>query len=334
MLKKGGWVIFCCGLMLGCDNAYQLEKDLDLYQQRMANILDAESLEFETVVLPRYPARQLLEQNIAEQNIKLFEFYQLKQCRLYSMVAERNTTLGRIQSPSTRYVYEKSLLTALNDCLEKTTDSQLQEKMHNWLELKNQSISTKWADLIQLSDEIKQGFSAHRGLIDGSIKDGLHQTKEAFNYLLGLETTKQVNSSELEQHLKHIHDQPLPAKLWLSQLLLRVQLGQINTWLNQHAGELTCQTRQQKETAEYLRNVFQLFFVEKIQPVASQLNHYHYQLNPIFTRLVEHASLSEAYAKYIQTQHFDEFSEYQTAMRNHLVFWQALFKACHMRPGT
>ena len=35
---------------------------------------------------------------------------------------------------------------------------------------------------------------------------------------------------------------------------------------------------------DYLTNVFQQFFIEKIQPIASQMNHYQYQLSPILEK--------------------------------------------------
>ena len=319
--------------VVGCDSSHSLQKHLQQYQERMANVLELESQERLTISLPPYPSIRDLKQNIPATTIKLFEFYNLQHCELYSLVAERNTSLGNLQLPSTRYIYERHLIDAFQQCLIDTPDLKLREKLETWQQVKSQQLPMVWADLIQLSSELKQGFSANFGLVEGNEQDGLSQSKETLNYLLKINQNKQVNSAELEQHLQNLMNNPLPAKLWLSQLTLSKNLNRSTEWLILHTEELKCSGIGSDKKMEYLSNVFQQFFIEKIQPIASQINHYQYQLSPIFEIMTAHPKLSPSFKEYINNFDQNGFENYQIAMQQHIQFWQGLFKQCNIKPG-
>jgi hypothetical protein len=317
----------------GCDSSHSLQKHLKEYQQRMANVLDVENPDKLTISLPTYPPLRDLKQNIPATSIKLFEFYNLQHCELYSLVAQRNTSLGNLQLPSTRYIYERHLLDALQKCLIDTTDSKLREKLERWQQTKAQQLPMVWADLIQLSSELKQTFSTNVALVEGNEQDGLYQTKEALNYLIQINQKKLVNSAKLEQHLQNLMNSPLPATLWLSQLTLAEHLNKSTTWLFKHANDLQCSGSGSKKKMEYLTNVFQRYFIEKIQPIASQMNHYQYQLSPIFEKMLSHPNLSPNFKQYINQSNQQGFKNYQVAIQQHIHFWQDLFKRCNIKPG-
>jgi hypothetical protein len=326
-------ILFLMIFLVGCDSSHSLQKHLHEYQERMANVLNVEGQDRLTISLPPYPSLRDLKQNIPATTIKLFEFYNLQHCELYSLIAERNTSLGNLQLPSTRYIYERHLLDAFQQCLIDTTDSKLREKLESWQQAKAQHLPMVWADLIQLSSELKKGFSANFGLIEGNKQDGLSQSKEALNYLIHIDKNKQMNSSELEQHLKYLMNNPLPAKLWLSQLTLTEHLNQSTEWLLQHTDNLRCSGNGSNKKVKYLTNVFQQFFIEKIQPIASQINHYQYQLSPIFEDMLAHPNLSPKFKHYINTSNQQGFENYQIAMQQHIQFWQDFFKRCNIKPG-
>ena len=318
---------------MGCDSSHTLQTHLQDYQQRMANVLNVDSPNRLTISLPPYPSLRELKRDIPATSIKLFEFYKLQHCELYSLVAERNTSLGNLQLPSTRYIYESHLIDALKQCLIDTTDTKIREQLESWQQAKTQQLPLVWADLIQLSKELKQGFSANFGLIKGNEKDGLSQSKIALNYLIQIEQVRQIDSAELEQHLQYLMNNPLPAKLWLSQLTLSEHLKQSTEWLLLHTKNLQCSGTGSNKKMEYLTNVFQQFFIEKIQPIGSQINHYQYQLSPILEKMLAHPNLSPTFKNYINASNQQGFENYQKAMQQHIYFWQDLFKRCNIRPG-
>ena len=318
---------------MGCDNNHSLQKHLQEYQTRMAKVLDIENQGKLTISLPPYPSIRELEQSIPATTIKLFEFYNLQHCELYSLVAERNTTLGNLQLPSTRYIYERRLIDALQQCQIDTTEPKLQQQLATWQHTKAQQLPMVWANLIQLSGELKQTFSANYALLAGNERDGLSQTKDSLHYLLNINQNKHVNSAELEQHLQNLMNTPLPAKLWLSQLTLSAYLNRSTTWLLKHTDDLQCSGSGSHKEMEYLTNVFQQFFIQKIQPIASQINHYQYQLSPIFEKMTQQPTLSPSFKAYINNFNRQGFQNYQLAMQQHIEFWQILFKRCNIKLG-
>lgn len=332
-MRTNLFILFVIVFVVGCDSGHSLQKHLQKYQKRMANVLDVESQDRLTISLPLYPSLRDLKQNIPATTIKLFEFYNLQHCELYSLIAERNTSLGNLQLPSTRYIYERHLLDAFQQCLMDTEDTKLREKLENWQQAKAQQLPMVWADLIQLSSELKRGFSANFGLIEGNKQDGLSQSKEALNYLIQIDKNKHMNSAKLEQHLQYLMNNPLPAKLWLSQLTLTEHLNRSTEWLLQHTENLRCSGNGTDKKVKYLTNVFQKFFIKKIQPIASQINHYQYQLNPIFEEMLAHPNLSPVFKNYINTSNKQGFENYQIAMQQHIQFWQDFFKRCNIKPG-
>jgi hypothetical protein len=187
---------------------------------------------------------------------------------------------------------------------------------------------------MQLSQELKQGLSANFALVQGNEHDGLVQTKDTLNFLLYINQNKQVNSTELEQHLKKLNNNPLPAKLWLSQLTLTEYLKQTTLWLMTHTDEMSCTRTKSKQKVDYLTNVFNQFFIKQIQPIASQMNHYQYQLGPTLEKMSVHPNLSPSFKEYIQQLNQQGFENYQAAMQQHIQFWQNLFKRCNKKPGN
>lgn len=319
-------------ILAGCQQAERVDDHLNDYAKRLVNVLEAEQVKFETVSLAPYPASNTLKQNIPLTTIKLSDFYGLKHCELYSLVAERNTALGRLQLPSTRYVYERKLLLALQTCIAETPDEQLNLKLNKWLTIKRKQLPAVWANLMQTSEETKHALATNIGVINGSSSDGLNQTKAALNYLIQLPNNSIDNSSELESHLKQLIDNPLPAKVWRTQLLLKQHLNLLTNWLITQESHLGCTATNKSKKLEYLTNVFRLFFIEKIQPIAGQLNHYHYQLTPMFEELIKTPHLSPSFKQYLHAQNTVGFEGYSNAMTEHLDFWQALFKGCNISP--
>ena len=321
--------IVCCS----CQQGPLLEQSLVEYTKRMAKVLEVEPATLKSVSLPPFPTLTSMQQNIPATNINLADFYQLKHCRIYSLVAERNTSLGRLQLPSTRYIYERQLLDMLKICLSQTSELILQDKLKYWLEIKTHQLPTVWANLIQTSSEIKYTLSSNSGLIEGDQQDGLNQTSTALRYLSELTPTTRLESATLEAHLKYLQNNPLPAKIWRSQLILTEHLNQLTAWLNKYKHLLTCKNEKPSQQTTYLTNVFRLFFIKKIQSIAGQLNYYHYQLSPILNSFEEHPHLSPNFKQYIQTQNKQGFERYSLAMQQHLAFWQMLFKRCNIAPG-
>ncbi|GAB3016570.1 DUF3080 family protein [Bowmanella dokdonensis] len=312
-----------CG---ACADNQKLFEDSREYARRLANVLNQPAVEFSPSDTPTLP--QSITTALPQVDISLTDFYALRDCPLYTLVAERNTALGKIQSASQRYIYENRLLNAVDDCLPRLDDSGVRDKLRHWRQMKHQALNQVWLRLLN-STEVRKSLALGQGYLTGNDRDGLSQTVESLQYLISLHpaTAPHGDFRYLEQHLNTLQQFHTTASLLRSQRLLAGHLSQLTEWLSSQA--IYCSDKQASDEVRYLRNVFDLFFIQRIQPVASSMNHYHYKLFPLWQTLIGQSA--DAYQQWLEQQQSD-FEHYQQAMREHIHFWQALFKQCHLPP--
>jgi len=144
-----------------------VKQSIDDYAARLSRVLDTplpDSFNDKiTTPLPKLADSATLKHAIEGVNINLREFYALQDCELGTVVAERNTSLGKSQLPSQRLVYESKLLNVLKSCeaaLTKENESNqrnatLAATIASWREQKTQDYSKTWANLVQGSQELR-----------------------------------------------------------------------------------------------------------------------------------------------------------------------------------
>ncbi|ALM91006.1 hypothetical protein AOR13_1976 [Alteromonas stellipolaris LMG 21856] len=154
-----------------------------------------------------------------------------------------------------------------------------------------------------------------------------------------VEKTNDVNvevsasdSGELEQQLQIIASSRLPAKLWQTQAILHNRLVSLNQVLAPALNSVQCKNGVTSDKATILRNVFYLYFIEEIQPIASTLNSYHYQLQPLWKQWAENAALSAPFKAHIRTHAIDNFVQYSARMKAHVSLWQDFLGRCNLSP--
>lgn len=312
-------------IISGCGFQAEVKDTTEEYSQRLARVLDHPGAELADIPSIAAPPRQQISEDSLQISIK--EFYQLRDCSLYSLVAERNTALGKIQPPSQRYLYELKLLNALETCHKRTQDSALKQQLKHWQQQKQTALYLRWQQLLE-SDEIRLALSRNSGWIQSKQTDRLSETRQSLQYLLSIspESAGRHASVELEQHLQRLQQARLMARVFRTQRLLGSHLRVLNQWL--HARDIQCPADKAPEQVKYLRNVFGLFFIEQIQPLASRINDIYYQLMPLWQRLLlAHPPMSD-WLEQRQT----EFEVYRHSLSEHISFWQTLFKNCNLSP--
>lgn len=319
----------------GCSRHQELPDALQEYHSRMARVLETDGLEITFVHSHAFPTKQSMFIRPQDVSINVREFLTLPECRLNTIIAERNTALGKTQLPSQRYVYEVSLLTALKECIAATPSADMREKLNTLLSVKQQNLPINYSNLLAISEEIYLSLTQSPGFISGNVSDGFNETHTAWKYLTTIDSKSvaDVDSSRLENELKTVEQFRLLARQWRSQKLLFDWLTASNIWLSAHIDDWQCKSLQQQRKATTLRNVFSLFFVEKIQPIASQINHYHYQLIPIMEKLITDPSIEKTWRESINLHLTVRHEQYREALMEHINIWQALFKKCGLAPG-
>lgn len=206
--------IICAGLatLFGCFGGDTVKQSIEDYAERLSRVLDTPLPDtFNdkiTTPLPKLADSATLKHTIEGVSINLREFYALQDCELGTVVAERNTSLGKSQLPSQRLAYESKLLSVLKSCeaalvasggvSDRASDSKsadknalkknkaLAETIASWREQKLQDYSKTWANLIQGSQELRLALNTPERLFSvENNKDALSSVNALF-YLSSL----------------------------------------------------------------------------------------------------------------------------------------------------
>ncbi|VEL96538.1 DUF3080 family protein [Alteromonas sp. 76-1] len=357
-------VVMTVSLLQGCFGAPSIDDTMDEYTTRLSRVLDKpltqeafsqEALPDSTLVaasniaLPShtYPTLAELGNNVNPLNINIREFYAIQDCELGRIVAERNTALGKTQLPSQRLQYEHRLLNVLANCEARlqAADNPIASTVAEWRKQKQAQYQSVWANVVQTSTEMKLGLSMAGAPLQASENKDAKATVNALNFINGLaETFKQKNAvdayveastnnnGELEQQLQIIASSRLPAKLWQTQTVLNNRLALLNQVLAPALNNVKCENGIDSDKATILRNVFYLYFIEEIQPVASTLNSYHYQLQPLWEQWAGNTALSAPFKAHIRTHAVDNFTQYSATMKAHVTLWQNFLGRCNLSP--
>jgi len=369
---RAGVISVAMFALLGCFGGSTVKQSIDDYAARLSRVLDTplpDSFNDKiTTPLPKLADSATLKHTIEGVSINLREFYALQDCELGTVVAERNTSLGKSQLPSQRLVYESKLLNVLKSCeaaLTKENESNqrnaaLAATIASWREQKTQDYSKTWANLVQGSQELRLALNTPERLFSVENNKDVLSSVNALYYINSLsnkelllsdmyssntassdtetEATNENNSesiigsSELEQQLKIIRSARLPATLWHTQQTLTQNLSLLTNMLETELDAVSCPEGRASDKAKILRNVFYLFFIEEIQPVGSLVNQYHYKLTPLWKDWLAQPSLHEEFKRYIRQQSQDGFNQYSSAMKAHVNLWQGFLGRCNLSP--
>ena len=327
------WLLVC---ITAC-SPHQVSDDISEYSERLGRVLDTGLTAAEEQPAPDYPQREMLHSAPSQLDINLTRFYQLQQCELGNLVAERNTALGKIQHYSQRLVYERQLLTALSDCINFVSQQrdeparELLTTMQSWYAAKQAAYPEHWSNMLVLSDETRDAFSrpqpAQLFTDTVDIAGQLTLFRQLDSYLspaTGIEES-------LEAQLQAIGATRLPASVWQAQHQIATRLPTLTAQLDPLLANTACPNGSATEQANILRNVFYLFFIERIQPLGGHINDFNYQFAPLLNKWSEEEALPESFRAFLTVQQ-TRFNAYQQAMQDHVKLWQRFLGRCHLSP--
>lgn len=345
-------IVIAVGFLQGCFGAPSIDDTMDEYTTRLSRVLDKPLSQNQPSLTARrnlalpsqtYPTLSELGNNVTTLNINIREFYAIQDCELGRIVAERNTALGKTQLPSQRLQYEHRVLNALVNCEARldAADNPIASTVAEWRKQKQAQYQSVWANVVQTSTEMKLGLSMAGAPLQASENKDAMPSVNALHFINGLaETLKHESvvevsasdSGELEQQLQIIASSRLPAKLWQTQAILHNRLASLNHVLAPALNNVQCKNGITSDKATILRNVFYLYFIEEIQPIASTLNSYHYQLQPLWKEWLENTALSAPFKAHIRTHANDNFAQYSATMKAHVTLWQDFLGRCNLSP--
>ncbi|XOV77879.1 MAG: DUF3080 family protein [Aestuariibacter sp.] len=323
------WLCSACSFYNGPEVIFQD------YQQRLENVLaqqinaDANPLTFATFL----PGTTQPE----ERQIKLNEFYQLPECGIKPLIAERNTSLGKLHSPSIRLHYEVKLHMALTRCVAITSGNE-QMQVKQLREKKVEDLLAARKTLLNASSEIRQSINTMGVFLENDAKYRSSEVawKQIANLLSSIQsrdvTITSWEQADLETQLKTLSEQKWLARTINTMALFNHYLPGITRDLITATRPITCHSLKEKTQVEYLRNIFQMFFIEQLQPMASQINDGYYGLYDTIRILYLAEDSPKQAQHYIKIDYVEAFQQFRKNLQAHVTFWQGLFATCAIQP--
>ncbi|WP_243977048.1 DUF3080 domain-containing protein [Vibrio natriegens] len=328
-------LLFSITLLSGCTDLFNPEQALlDKYHQRLANVLDVSSVEITSLPAITIPPRRALFQPLPRLTLGLLESYQLRQCGLFNLLADKNSQLGKVQDAFHDLDYQTSLLRTLNSCL---NDFPISDDERQTLTLlygqKWSHLHTHLDNLLFASETMQKQLTASDWLsVDN--KNQIAMVSEAFNLLGNMYETPNKTISRLPD----IHIVQYQEVLEKSRLMGRLYYSLVNAshWLNEttqlldtNQSKITCGKNRDITTFRYLNNVFQSIYVKEVQPYLAYLDSTYQRLDSGVSLIEKRIDLhGESYGL------MDAHNAFRKRTLEHIQFWQGLFKRCGVTVGN
>ncbi|MCF7503405.1 MULTISPECIES: DUF3080 domain-containing protein [Vibrio] len=298
----------------------------DDYQTKIARVQDADELEdsWEFESLPR--KRELFIE-VPSLSIGLIDSYQLRQCGLFNLIAERNSVLGKVADEFRNYDYQVALIKGIGKCLSVSElDINIVELLKDIEQQKLTQLPLHKWNLIYTSEAMQSQMRSSQWL-RADIGDQVRQTSDALKHINKALDAPLV-SGETTEVQEVLEKSSTLGDLYYSLARASVELDTITKQLTTFDGNIICGKQRDTTKFRYLNNVFEQQYIGQVQPYMAQLDGYYQQLAP---QLALFDAQSELHSYYFPIQ--DAHQAFRTSTRRHVDYWQKLFERCGRKVG-
>ena len=348
-------LISICLLLLvtGCAEETP-EHILERYAERVASSLDQDarldlSQPPDIRPLPRRRTRLLATEEVRQ---GLLEVLNLHHCKLLPLIAQRNSSLGRVMLPSQQLIYEVKLYQGLRTCQQHLADSPLDAdeiiQIREIWAIKQRNFPIVVWNALYASEEMERNFSLAEPALPLRGEDGFSGTMDALQHFTQLAALA-YNQAEwpLPEFLDRLEDDY--QALYNNRYGSRCQRSFFHpTRTLDHTAQLIerrlqqrplCFRQQTNPQANILNSVFHKYYAGEVQPYLSKLDRQGQRwLSEQATLLAHFAPLLPRTMQDYQQQvlsltHPDAlWPRYLTARNRHTQAWQQILMQCNLMP--
>ena len=317
------------------------QNDGDEYLDRLSRVLEVERPELDLIHL-RFPPLRDLAFEQKKNSISIKSFLGLRECRLHTVIAERNSQLGRLASASQKLFNDLKILESGPECLTKLENGEFKTTLSTYLDQKRNSLPKVLAHALLAQPEYKTLWQAKSNLENypkylpsNSVVNDLAMLDLFANQILKGDyklTDSELDDIELALGRLRFGD----AGHLLQELeKLNSVLEAANGMIKQKLSKKLCANTKPTPNSKYFQNVVGLYFIEKIQPRLVLLSQRFQQLMPTLKRFEKTLS-AYSQTKFINwiEQRNERFEKALNAPREHAILIQALFDQCGIQNGN
>ncbi|MBY7730917.1 DUF3080 domain-containing protein [Vibrio splendidus] len=299
----------------------------DDYQTKIANVQDADEIQ-EDWELESLPRKRELFIEVPSLSIGLIDSYQLRQCGLFNLIAERNSVLGKVADEFRNYDYQVALLEGVGKCLSNNElDPEIVELLREIEQQKLAQFPLHQWNLIYASDAMQSQMRGSRQWLRADIGEQVRQTSDALEHINLALNTPLVSGKVIEVQ-ERLEKSSTLGDLYYSLSHASVELDIITQQLTTFDASIICGKQRDTTKFRYLNNVFEQQYIGKVQPYMAQLDGYYQQLAP---QLGMFDAQPDLHSYYFPIQ--DAHQAFRASTRRHVDYWQTLFKRCGRKVG-
>lgn len=315
--------------LLACSPAN--ERQLKDYSDRLQRVADIEVARPQPLPVSALPSARDLLHPMPDIRLDMLDAWATRHCGLDALIAERNSSLGRVQSQSLRLHYELRLLNQLDKCVDHAEiSSELQQQLSRIQQQKTASIEAAWYNMLHGEQTLREQLHGKSQLLPLAATESLYETQAALQQLNQLRIAifnqqwQEASAIDSEAALAVLHRYDTLAVLQYSLRYSAGWMNSINTPLLAIAPAQFCPAQRTSEQLSILSTVFMKFFAETLQPYFTLHQRYHQALWPELAQLYQDSPMLPVLEqRYQQSQ-----QQLQSAILEHIGWWQQLNHDC------
>jgi len=341
-------------MLSGCSNDTP-EAMVSDYMWRVSNVLDTD-IDTELDDLPPltpFPLRRERLLPIVDVRQGLLEVLDLEFCDILPLIAERNSSLGKVMLPSKQLAYELRFFTAIRACRLKASDDltpsldpELRQRINAIYQTKLNNLHNVVWNGIYTAREFELQFTTTAAPLPlqgdtgypavGRSLDNLNQLATVINSPTTWQPAAVITA--IEQDYATLNSNPFGGQAMRSVQLLSVAMERTAEAINRRIARAPlCFPGHKTSTATTLGNVFNKFYAGRFQPYLAKVDRDTKQWLQAQQALFEQFEPPEGMSAYMQQLHLGQNSlwqRYNRARKAHIAAWQELLTQCGMMPSS
>lgn len=341
--------IACCLMLFGCQRAPVASQQMDNYLERVARVLDAPWVQFDSHSLSQYRLGHRRDRMlpVAVAQISMLELLvESRRCQtLQQSVSQRNSSLGKVMPWSHRLAADGELIQALDDCIDVIQDDPARESLladlRSIAASKREELPVVFWNALNASSEFEYylRFAASPLSVSASTMsdqpaiDALQQLTA-----IGQALPDQLPPSRpvLQAHFQALQLSERGSELIHSLARLTHMLEQATAMLGSKRAQTLCPLGQPTQRSQILLNVFVTFYAGEIQPYLAQVQRLGQPWQQSLDALAQVRDIPADTQTYLHTLVGAEnslWARYQQQLDAHSKAWQHVLGQCQLRPG-
>jgi hypothetical protein len=316
-------------VLTGCSDPAQ--SLMDDYAKRLGRTLALELQDPAQLDLQPLPSITTTRADIAETSITLVELVATRACGLDVLLGERNSSLGKVMTPSQRLKYELAFLKQVQPCLTHPDIApDLQQKLAAIASDKAALIYKHWQNFLQQDETLRQQLHPYRNLSEPNSVAGVTDTMQALHSLLALkqhileQNWQQASSINPELALEALYKANTLSQLQQSLRFSQNWLQSLNQQLEQLDLKVLCPAGKSSDKADILNTILLQYFIGKVQLYLAQVDGTYQQLYPLLQQLYQDTALAQAIRQRFEAPH----TELKAELKRHVIWWKAAQQHC------